>query len=90
MFSSICPRRGLPALDWGALTGIRQPGQQRPALQATSRPARRFAAIRAASPTWRGRGGRYCCRRSNGTTNLAIGAAGALLGREVEKELNCR
>lgn len=33
---------------------------------------------------WRGRDGRYYCRRSNGTTGFIIGAAGgALLGREV-------
>ena len=34
---------------------------------------------------WRGRDGRYYCRRANGTTGLIIGAAGgALLGREVD------
>jgi outer membrane lipoprotein SlyB len=34
---------------------------------------------------WRGRDGRYYCRRGNGTTGLVIGAAGgALLGREVD------
>lgn len=33
---------------------------------------------------WRGRDGRYYCRKSNGTTGLLIGgAAGALLGREI-------
>ncbi len=36
-------------------------------------------------PTWRGRDGRYRCRRSNGTTGLLIGgAAGALIGREID------
>jgi outer membrane lipoprotein SlyB len=36
-------------------------------------------------PTWRGRDGRYHCRRSNGTTGLLIGgAAGALIGRSVD------
>ncbi len=35
--------------------------------------------------TWRGRDGRYYCRRSNGTTGLLIGgAAGALVGREID------
>ncbi|MFC3213650.1 MULTISPECIES: glycine zipper 2TM domain-containing protein [Novosphingobium] len=35
--------------------------------------------------SWRGNDGRYYCRRSNGTTGLLIGgAAGALLGREVD------
>ena len=35
-------------------------------------------------PTWRGRDGRYYCRRPDGTTGLIIGgAAGALIGREV-------
>lgn len=35
--------------------------------------------------TWRGRDGRYRCRRSNGTTGLLIGgAAGALVGREID------
>lgn len=33
---------------------------------------------------WRGRDGRYYCRKRNGTTGLIIGgAAGALLGREI-------
>ena len=36
-------------------------------------------------PTWRGRDGRMYCRRSNGTTGLIIGgAAGALIGREID------
>lgn len=36
-------------------------------------------------PSWRGRDGRYYCRRSNGTTGLLIGgAAGALIGRELD------
>ncbi|MFC0205575.1 glycine zipper 2TM domain-containing protein [Novosphingobium soli] len=35
--------------------------------------------------SWRGNDGRYYCQRSNGTTGLLIGgAAGALLGREVD------
>lgn len=39
--------------------------------------------------TWRGRDGRYYCRRSNGTTGLIIGgAAGALLGRELDGGYN--
>lgn len=34
---------------------------------------------------WRGRDGRYYCKRSNGTTGLIVGAAaGALLGRAVD------
>ena len=34
---------------------------------------------------WRGRDGRYYCRRENGTTGLVIGAAGgALLGRAID------
>lgn len=34
---------------------------------------------------WRGRDGRYHCKRDNGTTGLVIGAAGgALLGREID------
>ena len=33
---------------------------------------------------WRGRDGRYYCRRDNGTTGLVIGAAvGGLLGSEI-------
>jgi uncharacterized protein YcfJ len=37
--------------------------------------------------TWRGRDGRYYCRKKNGTTGLIIGgAAGALLGREVDTQ----
>lgn len=36
-------------------------------------------------PTWRGRDGRVYCRRSNGTTGLVVGgAAGALIGRELD------
>ena len=35
--------------------------------------------------TWRGRDGRYYCRRSNGTTGLIVGgAAGALIGRQID------
>ncbi|TCM17307.1 glycine zipper 2TM protein [Novosphingobium sp. PhB165] len=35
---------------------------------------------------WRGDGGRYYCRRQNGTTGLLIGgAAGALLGRQIDQ-----
>ncbi|HWT12670.1 MAG TPA: glycine zipper 2TM domain-containing protein [Allosphingosinicella sp.] len=35
--------------------------------------------------TWRGRDGRIYCRRSNGTTGLIVGgAAGALIGREID------
>jgi hypothetical protein len=34
---------------------------------------------------WRGRDGRYYCKRGNGTTGLLVGgAAGALLGREID------
>lgn len=34
---------------------------------------------------WRGRDGRYYCRRDNGTTGLLIGGAvGALVGRELD------
>jgi uncharacterized protein YcfJ len=37
------------------------------------------------TPVWRGRDGNYNCRKSDGTTGLIIGgAAGALLGREVD------
>lgn len=36
-------------------------------------------------PVWRGRDGRAYCRKSNGTTGLIVGgAAGALLGREID------
>ena len=35
--------------------------------------------------TWRGRDGRMYCRKPNGTTGLIVGgAAGALLGREID------
>jgi outer membrane lipoprotein SlyB len=35
--------------------------------------------------TWRGRDGRYYCRRPNGTTGLIVGgAAGALVGRAID------
>ncbi|HEX7710512.1 MAG TPA: glycine zipper 2TM domain-containing protein [Sphingomonadaceae bacterium] len=35
---------------------------------------------------WRGRDGRYYCRRDNGTTGLVIGAAaGGLLGNELSR-----
>lgn len=34
---------------------------------------------------WRGRDGKYYCRRDNGTTGLIIGAGvGALIGREID------
>jgi outer membrane lipoprotein SlyB len=36
-------------------------------------------------PTWRGSDGRIYCRRSNGTVGLIVGgAAGALVGREID------
>jgi outer membrane lipoprotein SlyB len=36
-------------------------------------------------PTWQGRDGRYYCRRPNGTVGLIVGgAAGALIGRELD------
>lgn len=38
---------------------------------------------------WRGEDGRYYCRRPNGTTGMVIGgAAGALLGRELDRGQN--
>ncbi len=38
------------------------------------------------SDTWRGSDGRLYCRKPNGTTGLVIGgAAGALVGREIDK-----
>ena len=38
------------------------------------------------SNIWRGRDGRYYCRRDNGTTGLIIGAAGgALIGRSIDR-----
>lgn len=39
------------------------------------------------SRVWRGRDGRYHCRRDNGTTGLIIGAGiGALAGRELTRD----
>jgi hypothetical protein len=36
--------------------------------------------------TWRGSDGRTYCRKPNGTTGLVVGgAAGALVGREIDK-----
>lgn len=36
---------------------------------------------------WRGRDGRYYCKRDNGTTGLIVGAAaGALLGRSLDND----
>ena len=36
-------------------------------------------------PTWQGRDGRVYCRRSNGTVGMIVGgAAGALIGRELD------
>jgi len=36
--------------------------------------------------TWRGQDGRYYCRKKNGTTGLIIGgAAGALIGRSMDR-----
>ena len=35
-------------------------------------------------PTWRGRDGRYRCRRTNGTTGLIVGGAGgAIVGHQI-------
>ena len=42
-------------------------------------------ALRASDSVWRCDDGRYYCKRDNGTTGLIIGgAAGALLGRELD------
>ncbi len=42
-------------------------------------------AISSRDRVWRGRDGRYHCRRKNGTTGLVIGAVGgALLGRTID------
>lgn len=42
-------------------------------------------ALTRADRVWQGDDGRYYCRRENGTTGLIIGgAAGALLGRELD------
>lgn len=42
-------------------------------------------ALRRDDRVWRGDDGRYHCKRDNGTTGLIIGgAAGALLGRELD------
>jgi len=42
--------------------------------------------LNSADRVWRGEDGRYYCRRDNGTTGLIIGAAaGALLGRELDR-----
>ncbi|MEM1051416.1 MAG: glycine zipper 2TM domain-containing protein [Pseudomonadota bacterium] len=41
--------------------------------------------IRHRDQVWRGRDGRYYCKRDNGTTGLVIGAGvGALLGRTID------
>jgi hypothetical protein len=41
--------------------------------------------VYSSNETWRGRDGRYYCKRKNGTTGLLVGAAGgALLGREID------
>jgi len=41
--------------------------------------------IRSRDRVWRGRDGRYYCKRDNGTTGLVIGAGvGALLGRTID------
>ena len=41
---------------------------------------------RQTAQSWRGNDGRYYCRKSSGTTGLLIGgAAGALLGRELDR-----
>ncbi|MBV7260383.1 glycine zipper 2TM domain-containing protein [Erythrobacter crassostreae] len=41
--------------------------------------------VRRGDRVWRGRDGRYYCKRENGTTGLIIGAAGgALLGRAID------
>ena len=41
--------------------------------------------LTARDTVWRGDDGRYYCRRDNGTTGLILGgAAGALLGRELD------
>jgi hypothetical protein len=47
--------------------------------------------VYASTPVWRGEDGRYYCRKKNGTTGMIIGgAAGALIGREIARDGNCR
>lgn len=42
-------------------------------------------AVRRGDSVWRGRDGRYYCRRSNGTVGTIVGAAGgALVGRAID------
>ena len=43
-------------------------------------------------PTWRGPDGRMYCRKRDGTTGLIVGAAaGALIGRELDRSrVKCR
>ncbi len=46
---------------------------------------RRGRPLRRGERIWRGRDGRYHCKRDDGTTGLIIGGAvGALLGREID------
>lgn len=43
--------------------------------------------VRRSDKVWKGRDGRYYCKRDNGTTGLIIGAAGgALVGRAVDTQ----
>jgi len=64
------------------------------AIDAQARDGRRYYTTDNGIRYWRGEDGRYYCKRGNGTTGLLIGgAAGALIGREIDrnrKRARCR
>ena len=73
-FFSPCPRRPWP---------FRRPSPSRRRAPKRSRVITETAIYY--GPTWQGEDGRYYCRRPNGTTGLIVGgAAGALIGRQID------
>jgi len=76
-------RNSLLALAAAAMTVTALPAAWTPAYAKHNK--RQYYSSANGIRYWRGNDGRYYCRRENGTTGLIIGgAAGALLGREID------
>ena len=79
-----------PARPTAAQTGVDSYNQYRHRYNRDYRGSRYYGQpVYQSNRVWRGRDGRYYCRRGNGTTGLIIGgAAGALLGRSLDGGYN--
>ena len=90
MLASAVPASAAPAFDMAApaaITGTTDmtANQYRDRYRDNDRGYRNYNGRNGYNgPSWRGRDGRYYCRRNNGTTGLLIGgAAGGLIGNSI-------